>query len=113
MVACVHAASGLTSRPAGAAARADSRPMIGEVRVVDDVPVAFAELVLDEAPESIALSGGSLARRCYEELAVRDVDWRTVTVFIGDERVVPVDDDESNEGMARRVLLDGASPAII
>jgi 6-phosphogluconolactonase len=87
--------------------------MIGEVRIVDDVVMSFAELVVDEAPESIALSGGSLARRCYEELAARDVDWRAVTVFIGDERVVPVDDDESNEGMARRALLDRASPAVI
>jgi 6-phosphogluconolactonase len=87
--------------------------MIGEVRVVDDVPAAFADLVIEEAPESIALSGGSLARRCYEELAARDVDWRAVSVFLGDERVVPVDHDESNEGMARRALLDGASPAVI
>jgi len=87
--------------------------VIGEVRIVDDVPAAFAELVVDEAPESIALSGGSLARRCYEEIAARDVDWRTVSVFIGDERVVPIDDEESNEGMARRVLLGAASPAVI
>ncbi|MEA3056418.1 MAG: 6-phosphogluconolactonase [Actinomycetota bacterium] len=87
--------------------------MIGEVRIVDDVPGSFAELVLEEAPESIALSGGSLARRCYEELAARDVDWRAVSVFLGDERVVPVDHEESNEGMARRVLLDRASPAVI
>lgn len=87
--------------------------MIGEVRVVDDVPASFAELVLEEGPESIALSGGSLARRCYEELALRDVDWRTVSVFMGDERMVPVDDADSNEGMARRVLLEHASPAVI
>ena len=87
--------------------------MIGEVRVVDDVAVAFADLVVEEAPETIALSGGSLARRCYEQLAARDVDWRTVTVFFGDERAVPVDDEDSNEGMARRVLLDHASPAVI
>jgi len=87
--------------------------MIGEVRVVDDVAVAFADLVVEEAPETIALSGGSLARRCYEQLAARDVDWRTVTVFFGDERAVPVDDDESNEGMARRALLDRATPAAI
>jgi 6-phosphogluconolactonase len=87
--------------------------MIGEVRVVDDVPAAFADVVVEEAPESIALSGGSLARHCYEELAARDVDWRAVSVFIGDERVVPVADDESNEGMARRVLLDRATPAVI
>jgi len=87
--------------------------MIGEVRVVDDVAVAFADLVVEEAPETIALSGGSLARRCYEQLAARDVDWRTVTVFFGDERVVPVHDEDSNEGMARRVLLHDASPAAI
>lgn len=82
----------------------------GEVRVVDDVAAAFAELVTEEAPEVIALSGGGLARRCYEAL---DVDWRGVTVLFGDERVVPVDHDESNEGMARRVLLDRAKPAVI
>jgi 6-phosphogluconolactonase len=87
--------------------------VIGEVRVVDDVPSSFAELVVDEAPESIALSGGSLARRCYEQLAARDVDWRAVEVFIGDERTGPVPDDDSHEGMARKVLLDRASPAVV
>jgi 6-phosphogluconolactonase len=75
--------------------------LFGEVRVVDDVPAAFAELFADESPESVALSGGSLASRCYEQL---DVDWRTVTVFIGDERKVPVDHPDSNEGMIRRIL---------
>jgi 6-phosphogluconolactonase len=69
--------------------------------VVDDVPTAFAELMVEEAPESVALSGGSLARRCYEAL---DLDWRDVTVFIGDERAVAVDHPDSNEGMIRRVL---------
>lgn len=87
--------------------------MTGEVRVVDDVPSAFADLVAEEAPESVALSGGSLARRCYEQLAARDVDWRSVAVFFGDERDVPVDHEDSNEGMARRVLLDRASPAVV
>lgn len=85
----------------------------GEVRFVDDVPTAFAELVIEEAPESVALSGGALAARCYEQLAARDVDWRDVTVFFGDERKVPVASDGSNEGMARRVLLDHAKPATV
>jgi 6-phosphogluconolactonase len=31
-------------------------------------------------------------------------------VYFGDERWVPVDDDDSNEGMARRALLDGIEP---
>lgn len=85
----------------------------GEVRIVDDVPAAFADLVVEEAPESVALSGGGLARRCYAALAARDVDWRGVTVLLGDERRVPVDHDDSNEGMARRVLLDHVKPVTV
>ena len=30
----------------------------GELRVVEDVPRAFAALVFEEAPQSLALSGG-------------------------------------------------------
>ena len=42
--------------------------MNGEIRVVDDVPQAFAALVAEDAPRSIALSGGGTARSCYELL---------------------------------------------
>ena len=84
--------------------------MNGEVRVVDDVTQAFADLVAAEAPPTIALSGGNTARRSYEQLAKRDVDWSNISVLIGDERWVPVDDPDSNEGMARRALLDQARP---
>ena len=34
------------------------------------------------------------------------IDWSRVIVFFGDERNVPVDDPESNEGQAREALLD-------
>ena len=44
----------------------------GELRVVEHVPRAFAALVVDEAPTSLALSGGSTARACYELLAAAD-----------------------------------------
>jgi len=79
----------------------------GEVVVVDDVATAFADLVVREAPRTIALSGGGTARRCYETLASRSgIDWPSVTVLFGDERLVPVDHVDSNEGMAREELLD-------
>src|SRR5262245_48937087 len=87
--------------------------MNGEVRVVDDVTKAFADLVATEAPPTIALSGGNTARRSYEQLAKRDVDWSNISVLIGEERWVPGDDPDSNEGMARRALLDQARPRAI
>jgi 6-phosphogluconolactonase len=80
--------------------------MNGEVRIVDDVPHAFADLVAAEAPASIAFSGGETARECYEVLVVAEVDWPGVTAWFGDERWVPVADPDSNEGMTRDVLLD-------
>ena len=82
----------------------------GELRVVEDVPRAFAALVVEEAPSSLALSGGSTARECYELLAVADVDWNKVDVFFGDERWVPVGDPESNEGVARHAFVDQVLP---
>jgi 6-phosphogluconolactonase len=81
--------------------------------VVDHVPQAFAAFVAEEAPASMALSGGTTACECYELLAVADVDWSKVDIFFGDERWVPVDDPDSNGGMARRAFLDQVHPATV
>jgi len=79
----------------------------GEVRVVEDVAAAFGAAVAACAPRTLALSGGGTAERCYAGLReAGGVDWAELTVLFGDERWVPVDDPESNEGMARRLLLD-------
>jgi 6-phosphogluconolactonase len=85
----------------------------GQVQIVDDVPGAFARLVAQTAPRSIALSGGELAHLCYSALRSQPVDWATVDVYIGDERLVPIESDESNEGMARRILLDEVKPRAV
>ena len=81
--------------------------MTGDVEYVDDVATAFADLVVRDAPRTIALSGGGTARKCYEALAARSgIDWPSITVVFGDERIVPVGSADSNEGMARQELLD-------
>lgn len=81
--------------------------MEGERRVVEDVPEAFVAAVRETTPRTLALSGGDTARRCYERLAEAAWEgWAETDVLIGDERWVPVDHDDSNEGMAHRVLLD-------
>jgi 6-phosphogluconolactonase len=85
----------------------------GELEVVADVPAAFAALVGDLAPRSIALSGGDLARSCYEELAARAPDWSDVDVYFGDERFLPPDHPESNEHLARAALLDRVTPRAV
>lgn len=85
----------------------------GELRVVDHVPRAFADLLVEEAPPTLMLSGGSTARRCYELLAGAGIDWDGVDVFFGDERWVPVDDPDSNEGQARQACLDRVGPRAI
>jgi 6-phosphogluconolactonase len=83
------------------------------VRIVEDVPHAFARIVAETAPRSIALSGGELAHQCYRALRNEPVDWLMVDVYFGDERIVPVDHDDSNEGTARRILLDHVTPHAI
>ncbi len=85
----------------------------GQIRVVDDVPRAFARVVAELTPASLALSGGELAHRCYAALRREAINWGVVDVYFGDDRVVPVDSEASNEGMARRILLDEVRPRAV
>jgi 6-phosphogluconolactonase/glucosamine-6-phosphate isomerase/deaminase len=65
--------------------------MNGEIRIVDNVTQAFADLVASEAPSSIALSGGETAQECYQRLRGADVDWAMVDVYFGDERLLCIE----------------------
>jgi 6-phosphogluconolactonase len=85
----------------------------GQIRIVDDVPRAFARLVAESTPTSLALSGGELAHRCYGALRRETVNWSVIDVYFGDDRVVPVESEDSNEGLARRILLDEAEPRAV
>jgi 6-phosphogluconolactonase len=58
------------------------------------------------SPRRLALAGGSTPRALYEALREDDLPWAEVDVFFGDERCVPPEHPDSNEGMARRALLD-------
>ena len=80
---------------------------------VDDVRRAFADAVIDAfaarpGPRfALVLSGGGTARASYEMLAQRGgIDWSVVDVYVGDERVVPPDDEDANQRLIREALLD-------
>ncbi len=84
---------------------------------VDDVPRAFSDVVVGAfaarpGPRfALVLSGGPTARACYEVLAVAEgIDWSLVDVYVGDERVVPSDDEDSNARLIREALLDRVGP---
>ena len=80
---------------------------------VDDVPRAFADAVTEAfaarpGPRfALVLSGGATARASYEMLAERGgIDWSLVDVYVGDERMVPPDDEDANQRLIREALLD-------
>lgn len=69
---------------------------------------SIADAIRHTGTCSIALSGGRTPRGVFAELATafRDVPWRHVHVYFGDERAVPPNDPNSNYRMAREALLD-------
>jgi 6-phosphogluconolactonase len=79
-----------------------------DIRVVPDPAAEVADLLIDIACAGghIALSGGSTPEHAYELAAQTDADLSAATLWLGDERVVPLDDERSNLRMVRRALTD-------
>ena len=83
----------------------------------DEVAYAAAEFIAAASDAShdeftIALAGGETPRGLYETLAAEPflsrINWRTWSVWWGDERAVPPDDAMSNYGLAAQTLLNKA-----
>ncbi len=55
---------------------------------------------------SVALAGGSTPRVAYQHLGSRCCPWAKLSIFFGDERCVPPDDEGSNYRMVREALID-------
>jgi 6-phosphogluconolactonase len=76
--------------------------MIGEVRIVDDVPSAFADLVATAIRGSrtsrfiLGCSGGSSGIACFKRLAKADLLWPALELVFADERCVPEDAQDNN-----------------
>jgi 6-phosphogluconolactonase len=79
-----------------------------ELHVVDDPSAVVAELIAEQAGRdgSIVLTGGASVGEAYERAAELEPDWSSVTLWWGDERCVPPDDERSNYRLAKETLLD-------
>jgi 6-phosphogluconolactonase len=80
------------------------------IRAEDEEEVASVvaqELVeAARAGQAIVLTGGSSPRRAYEQSAELEPDWSEASLWWGDERCVPPDDERSNYLLAKESLLD-------
>ena len=80
------------------------------VRAADDEEVAsiVADALVEAARDgrAVVLTGGESPGRAYELSAEREPNWSAASVWWGDERCVPPEDDRSNYKLARESLLD-------
>jgi 6-phosphogluconolactonase len=79
-----------------------------QLHVSDDPALAVGELLAAAARggEVIVLTGGSTPGKAYMHAAALEPDWSKTSVWWGDERCVPPEDERSNYGLAKRTLLD-------
>jgi len=89
------------------------------IEVLDDPSAACADLLVEAAAAGgqLVLTGGSTPQAAYERAAEKREAWSEATLWWGDERCVPPDDERSNYLMAKRALLDrvvadGGGPAV-
>jgi 6-phosphogluconolactonase len=79
-----------------------------ELRVLEDPAAECASLLVRAAGAGghVVLAGGSTPRAAYEQAATSETNWSEATLWFGDERCVPPDDERSNYRMVKEALLD-------
>jgi 6-phosphogluconolactonase len=79
-----------------------------EISVLDDPVGALATMLAEQARRggSIVLTGGSGVGLAYGRAAAEEPDWSKVSLWWGDERCVPPEDERSNYRLAKETLLD-------
>ncbi|MDT4947033.1 MAG: 6-phosphogluconolactonase, partial [Pseudonocardiales bacterium] len=69
----------------------------------------LCERIVAAAPRSLVLTGGTTAGAAYQQLASpawrERIDWSQGTIYFGDERRVPPDDESSCYRLAAETLL--------
>ena len=69
-------------------------------------------LAATDLPVAITVPGGSTPFPILRQLAASDIDWSRITVWPGDDRLVPEDHEASNTGKIR-ALLEPAGAEVV
>ena len=97
------------------------RPLDGPKELAEfaahTMAVEIQQAVTARGEAVVALPGGTTPRAALEVLAeLPGIDWARVVLVPGDERMVPVTDPGSNEGMIRAALvsrISGPTPMLV
>ena len=78
------------------------------LHVADEPAASVAKVLAEQARRGggIVLTGGRTPGAAYTQAAELEPDWSRASVWWGDERAVPPDDERSNYRLAKETLLD-------
>ena len=72
--------------------------------IADWITDTLTKALAQGARLAISVPGGSTPFPIFANLAKRDLDWRRISVWPGDDRIVPEDNPASNVGRIRSIL---------
>jgi 6-phosphogluconolactonase len=76
-------------------------------RFANDVATSLGEAIDRRGQATLAVSGGRTPEHLFPALARKDLAWQNVNITLADERWVDPDHPDSNERLARRLLMQG------
>jgi len=65
----------------------------------------IAEIILEKGLAVLAIPGGRSVSGIFNDLLKEKVDWKKVKIYMVDERLVTIDDDESNYKLAYSTFI--------
>jgi 6-phosphogluconolactonase len=75
------------------------------VALADHIAGRLEVAVEQRGEASLIVSGGTSPLTMFHALRRHELPWHTITITPSDERLVPPDHEDSNEGMIRRELI--------
>ncbi len=84
-------------------------PDLIEKEVCKRILVLAQEAITDRGQFKFVLAGGKTPERMYRLLAKSDADWSKWFIYHGDERVLPIDDENRNSVMAANAFLNSVA----